>query len=102
VDQRFASDRKEDHRWLFEAASQIVDMDQQYRTEELMQKGMEWFQVCIELEEHFDYYFYHGMTLIFLEKRSEAKDSFLRAETLASNDEQKRMVGQVLGFIGQQ
>ncbi|MCK4751759.1 MAG: hypothetical protein KAT15_32105, partial [Bacteroidales bacterium] len=99
VDQRFASDRKEDHRWLYGAASQIVGMDQQYRTGELMVKGAEWFQACIDLEEHFDYYYYHGMVLLFQTKKDEAKTSFQKAEILASNDEERSLVGQVMGYI---
>lgn len=99
VDQRFASDRKGDHRWLYGAASQITDMDQQYLTEALLNKGVEWFQACIDLEEQFDYYFYHGMVLYFLKKQEEAKSSFLKAEKLASNEEQQNMIGQVLQFV---
>ena len=99
VDQRFASDRIEDHRWLYGAASQIIDMDQQYRTEALMEKGVTWFEACYTLEEQFDYYFYHGMALFFLQRQDEAKGSFEKAGTLALNDEQRDMVEQVLGFF---
>ena len=99
VDDRFAADRKGDHRWLYGAASQITDMDQQYRTPELLKKGVEWFQVCIDLEEHFDYYFYHGMALFFLKEQEAAKDSFAKAESLAKTEEQKSMITQVLGFV---
>ena len=99
VDQRFASDRQGDHRWLYGAASQITDMDQQYLTEALLNKGVEWFQTCIDLEEHFDYYFYHGMVLFFLKKQDEAKSSFLKAELLASDEEQQNMIDQVLEFV---
>jgi hypothetical protein len=102
VDQRFASDRKEDHQWLYGAASQIVSMDQQYRTAQLMVKGAEWFQACIDLEEQFDYYYYHGMALLFQMKNNEAKTSFQKAETLASNDEERSLVGQVMGYINGQ
>ena len=102
VDQRFETDRKEDHRWLYGAASQIVDMDQQYRTGELMEKETEWFQNCIDLEEHFDYYYYHGIVLLFREKKEDARSSLHKAETLASNDEQRNMIGQVLGYINGQ
>ena len=35
IDARFAADRKDDHRWLFGAASQVVDMDQQSQTPEI-------------------------------------------------------------------
>jgi thioredoxin-related protein len=102
VDQRFATDRKGDHRWLFSAASQITDMDQQYRTEVLLKKELEWFTICIELEEHFDYYFYQGMVLLFLSERDKALDSFKKAEFLASNQEQQEMLEQVLGYINGQ
>jgi len=102
VDKRFATDRKGDHRWLYGAASQITDMDQQYQTEPLLKKELEWFAACIELEEHFDYYFYEGMVLFFLKERNKARESFLRAESLASTQEQKAMVEQVMGYINGQ
>jgi thioredoxin-related protein len=102
VDQRFAGDRKNDHRWLFGAASQITDMDQQYLTEELLVKELEWYVACIRLEEHFDYYFYEGMVHFFLRNRNEARESFQNAETLASTEEQKAMVEQVMAYINSQ
>jgi len=99
VDGRFASDRVDDHKWLYGAASQIVDMDQQYQTEELMSKGVEWFQTCINLEEQFDYYFYHGMALFFSMEKDEARSSFVKAKALALDEEQMSMVDQVLQFL---
>jgi len=102
VDKRFATDRKGDHRWLYGAASQITDMDQQYQTEQLLKKELEWYAACIELEEHFDYYFYQGMVLFFLRDRDKAKESFLKAESLTSTQEQQEMVEQVQGFINGQ
>jgi len=102
VDNRFASDKKDDHGWLYGAASQIIDMDQQYQTSELLEKAVEWFRACNDLEEKFDYYFYHGMTLFFLEKDEEAKTSFKKAEILASNKEQQDLIKQVMGFVNSQ
>jgi len=102
VDGRFSTDRKGDHLWLYGAASQITDMDQQYRTEELLKKELEWFKACIDLEEHFDYYFYHGMVLFLLKNQDDAKTSFLKAQTLATTEEQHQMIGQVLSFVNGQ
>ncbi len=102
VDQRYSSDRKGDHLWLYGAASQITDMDQQYLTEALLNKGVEWFQTCLDLEENFDYFFYHGMVLFFLKKNEDAKTSFLSAKSLAYTDEQQNMIGQVLEFVNSQ
>jgi hypothetical protein len=99
VDERFLTDRKNDHRWLYSAASQITDMDQQYQTELLLNKELEWFALCIELEEHFDYFFYQGMVQFFLKKGEEAKSSFLKAESLATTQEQEEMVAQVMGYL---
>lgn len=99
VDKRFVTDRKDDHRWLYGAASQITDMDQQYQTEQLLKKELEWFEACIELEEHFDYYFYKGMVLFFLKESNDAKESFLKARSLATTQEQQAMVDQVMGYI---
>jgi len=101
VDSRFASDKKGDHRWLYHAASQITDMDQQYLTEELLVKSEKWYRTCFEMKAHFDYYFYHGMTLYFLQRRDEAKDSFLKARALASEEDEQNMVNEVLGFLGE-
>ena len=99
VDRRFSSDRKGDHRWLFGAASQIVDMDQQNRNLTLMHKVEEWFQVCIGYEENFDYYFYHGIALYFQQEPVKARISFNKASELASTDDEKAMVSQVLGYV---
>jgi thioredoxin-related protein len=102
VDGRFASDRVGDHAWLYGAASQITDMDQQYLTQALLEQGVEWFQTCIDLEEKFDYFFYHGMVLFFLKKNEDAKTSFLKAESLAFTEEQQNMIGQVMEFVNSQ
>ncbi len=99
VDERFLTDRKDDHAWLYGAASQITDMDQQYRTQRLLEKEVEWFQTCIDLDPQFDYFFYHGMVLYLLKNQEEAKASFIEAEKLASTDEQQEMIAQVLSFI---
>ncbi len=77
-------------------------MDQQYQTEQLLKKELEWYAACIELEEHFDYYFYQGMVFFFLKEGVNAKESFSKAESLASTQEEKAMVEQVLGYINGQ
>lgn len=102
VDKRFATDRKDDHRWLFGAASQITDMDQQYLTEDLLLKELQWYASCIALEEHFDYYFYEGMVHFFLRDPPHAKDSFQKAEALATTEEERAMVAQVMSYISSQ
>ena len=99
IDTRFAADRKGDHRWLYGAASRLVDMDQQYQTPELMRKAEEWFTACIELEKQYDYYFYYGMVLFFQKKITEALSAFEKAETLAVSEEQRLMIKQVLNYI---
>ena len=99
VNQRFETDKKGDHRWLYGAASQITDMDQQYLTEKLLEQEVKWFQACIDLEEQFDYYFYHGMVLYFLKRQEEAMQSFEKAEAMAGTEEQKQMIEQVLQYI---
>jgi hypothetical protein len=77
-------------------------MDQQTQTALLLKKEAEWFAACIELEEHFDYFFYQGMVLFFMKDREEAKTSFLKAESMASTPEQQELIAQVLGFVNQQ
>lgn len=102
IDRRFASDRKNDHQWLFGAASKVTDMDQQYLTEELLRKELEWFAACIALEEQFDYYFYQGMVHFFLKDRNGAITSLGRAGSLATTQEQKVLIEQVMGYIDPQ
>ena len=102
VDDRMASDKTGDHRWLYGAASQITDMDQQYLTAALLEKEEAWFQQCIDLHAHFDYYFYHGMVLFLQKKSAEAKSSFLKAESLVTNDEQQEMIAQILAYVNNQ
>ncbi len=99
VDARFASDRKGDHQWLYRAASQITDMDQQYMTPELLENEERWFRTCYELEPQFDYFFYHGMVLYILERKDEAGVSFKAAEDLAVTAEQKQMIAQVMSMV---
>jgi hypothetical protein len=99
IDTRFGADRKDDHRWLFGAASQVVDIDQQTQTLELLEKAREWFATCIELEEQYDYYFYQGMVLLFLQKIDASRDSFESAQVLATTDEQRQMIDQVFKYI---
>ena len=99
VDNRFVTDRKGDHQWLYRAASHITNMDQQYRTEELLKKELEWYATCISLDEQFDYYFYHGMVLLFLNEQEDARKSFEHAEPLASTQEDKEMLAQVMEFL---
>ena len=102
IDTRFGADRKGDHQWLFGVASQVVDMDQQNQTPEVMKKGEEWFATCISMEEQYDYYFYYGMVLFFQQKAEEAKVSFEKALTLATTGEQRSMISQVLKYINTQ
>lgn len=99
VDQRYASDRLGDHRWLFGVASQIIDMDQQYQTPELMARGEVWMAECLKHDENYDYLFYYGISQLFQKKPEQAKESFLKAASMATTEEQKRMVDQVLGYV---
>ena len=102
IDTRFGADRKDDHRWLFGAASQVVDMDQQTQTLDLLEKAREWFATCIELEEQYDYYFYQGMVLLFLHKIDASRSSFESALVLATTSEQRQMIDQVFKYINSQ
>jgi hypothetical protein len=99
VEQRFANDRKDDHQWLFGAASQVIDMDQQYQTPEILEKGEEWLSTCLTMEDQYDYYFYYGMVKFFRKDAEGAQEAFESANALAVNDEQRRMVAQVLQYV---
>ncbi len=101
IDDRFEADKKGDYRWLYGAASQIVDMDQRSRTPELMGKAEEWFAACIAIDKQFDYYFYYGLTLLFQDRTKEAKASLDKASELVETDEQQNMIKQVMQYIGQ-
>lgn len=102
IDTRFSADRKDDHQWLFGAASQVVDMDQRAQTPELLEKAQEWFSTCIQLDEQYDYYFYQGMVFLFRQKLDDSRVSFERASELATTDEQRSMVDQVYKYINNQ
>jgi len=102
VDDRYAVEKKDDHEWLYTTVSQIIDMDQQYGTQVLLENGVDWFQACIDLDKQFDYYFYHGMVLYMLKQPDEARRSFNEAEKLAEDKEQKELISQVMGFVDSQ
>ena len=99
IDTRFAADRKDDHSWLFGVASQVVDMDQQSQTPELLEKAREWFSMCIALEEQYDYYFYQGMVLLFRQKMADSRASFENALELATQMSSVIMIEQVFKYI---
>ena len=102
IDTHFEADRKDDDQWLFAAASQVVDMDQQTQTPEILEKAQEWFSKCIALDEQFDYYFYQGMVFLFRQKLDDSRASFEKASELASTDEQGTMIDQVFKYINNQ
>lgn len=102
IDTRFEADRKGDHRWLFTVASQVVDMDQQSQTREILLKAREWFAICIELEEDYDYYFYQGMVFLFLQDIVASRESFELALEFAKTNEQREMIDQVFKYINNQ
>ena len=68
MDQRFDSDRKDDHPGSSVLRPRSPIWISNTETEVLLKKELEWFAACIELEEHFDYYFYQGMVLYFPER----------------------------------
>lgn len=100
IDDRWASDKKGDHEWLFGAAAQVIDMDQRQRTRILMEKGEDWLAECIALEPRFDYHFYHALSLVFQDKEEQARLSLNRAGELAETPEQTAMVDRIFQYIG--
>jgi len=99
VDQTYSEQFPGDHEWLFRTASTIIDMDQQYNTELIQSRGVEWFQACLELEERFDYYFYKGMCLYFTYRFSESEAAFNSAGKLAGDADEQALIEQVLQYI---
>lgn len=99
VEDRYASDRKDDHGWLFEMTSQIVNMDQNTLTPDLLKKNEEWLKTCIESEETHDYYFYLGMVLFFQKKKEASIEALEKSLVFASNEEQKSTVDRALQYI---
>lgn len=99
VDRRFDTDRKDDHRWLCGAASRILGMDQRALTPSLLESCYQWLSTCLEYEENYDYHFYMGMVLFFQQKTSEAEQSFQSAERMATGEDEKAMIEQVMRYI---
>lgn len=99
VDERFASDRKDDHIWLFAMASNVGDMDQESMNSQLLEKEIDWFTACIALKEESDYYFYRGVTHLFIGDVYLAMTDLEQALELAENDEEKVAVQKVIDYV---
>ncbi|MEX0988102.1 MAG: thioredoxin family protein [Bacteroidales bacterium] len=63
IDNEFETRRRGDHKWLFEAAANAVFLDPQ--NVEVAEKGLEWFQACIDLQENQEYYYHLALCEYF-------------------------------------
>jgi thiol-disulfide isomerase/thioredoxin len=63
IDKEYEAKHKGDHQWLFEAASNAVFLDP--RNSVLAEKGLGWFQRCIDLEEMHEYYYHLALCEYF-------------------------------------
>jgi hypothetical protein len=67
-----------------------------------MAKGEEWFAECLKHEETYDYVFYYGICQLFQRKSEQAKESFNKAASLATTEEERQMVDQVIRYVNRQ
>jgi thiol-disulfide isomerase/thioredoxin len=63
IDEEYEANHKGDHEWLFEAASNAVFLDP--RNSVLAEKGLGWFQRCIDLKETHAYYYHLALCEYF-------------------------------------
>ncbi|MFZ5939641.1 MAG: thioredoxin family protein [Bacteroidota bacterium] len=102
IDKNYAQERKGDDSWLFTMASQLIDLDQQYANPEILEKALEWFNICLSLNEKFDYYFYSGTCHYMLGDMDKSVEFFKKARTLAGNDNEKELIENVFNAISGQ
>jgi len=99
VDSQFEGKRKDDSDWLFNVASRIVDIDQQFANPDILDKALSWFNLCLGISEKFEYHFYAGMCSYMLGDTEKSIKSFDRAKVLASDDNEKELIESVFKAI---
>lgn len=70
IDSEYESKRKGDHEWLFEAASNAVFLNPQNRP--VAEKGLEWFQTCLDSKENQEYYYHLALCEYFTDSPDKA------------------------------
>lgn len=76
IDDNYA-ERKGDHRWLFNAASDAVFLDPQNK--KMASKGLEWFNECLSRSETQEYYYHLALCQYFTDSPEEAAKSLKKS-----------------------
>lgn len=97
IDSVYATQKKGDHEWLFKAAADAVFLDP--GNTKMTEKGIEWFQTCLNEKESYDYYFHKGLSQYFAYKADESIESFKKAGEFATSDEERETVKGVIAEI---
>lgn len=97
IDSIYSTQKKGDHKWLFQAAADAVFLDP--RNQQMTEKGIEWFSICVEAEEKYDYYFHLGLAQYYSNKVDASLASFKKAGEFATNEEEKATVKDVISEI---
>lgn len=97
VESIYAGSKKGDHAWLYKAAGDAVFLDA--RNLQMTKKGVEWFTICIQEKESYDYYFHLGLSQYFSNMAEESLISFRKAGELATNDEERETAKSVISEI---
>lgn len=63
IDHEYITHRKGDHAWLFAAAADAVFLDPQNTP--VAEKGLEWFQKCLDIKETQEYYYHLALCEYF-------------------------------------
>ena len=77
IDSEYEANRKGDHAWLFQAASNAVFLDPQIRP--VAEKGLEWFQTCLDSNENHEYYYHLALCEYFTGSSQKAIQSLQKS-----------------------
>lgn len=94
IDSEYAKNQKDDHRWLFEAASNAVFLNP--RISVLAEKGVDWFSKCVDLKETQDYYYYLGLSQYYTQQPEAMIASMKKAKELSVDQDFIRNVDSII------
>ena len=69
--------RSGDHEWLFSAAADAVFLDPNNR--QVAEKGLKWFQSCIDLKETQEYYYHLALCQYFTDSKDKAVETLKKS-----------------------
>jgi len=102
VNEQFKGPRANDDNWLFQVASRIVDIDQQFANPDILNAALGWFNKCLAINEKFEYHFYAGMCHYMLGDMDNSMSNFEKARLLAQDDNEKELIESVFNAISNQ